>query len=167
MVIRPAKISDSSGIAMVNVDAWKSTYKGIISDEYLDNLSYEKREQAIRQIINTADDKKFIFVAENIDGRIIGFASFGKYRENDNDINGELYAIYILKEFQGKGTGKLLYRCAMQKLKESSLFPVIIWVLDENSQARKFYESMGAAKVKERFIHIGNQEIKELAYIVI
>jgi len=41
---------------------------------------------------------------------------------------------------------------------------MIIWVLEENRQARNFYELMGGKKIKERYIHIDSQEIKEVAY---
>jgi hypothetical protein len=37
----------------------------------------------------------------------------------------------------------------MQKLKENNLFPMIIWVLEKNKQARKFYELMGGAKSRK------------------
>lgn len=82
MVIRKAELSDTQSIAKANVDTWKSAYKGILADEYLDNLSYEKTEQAIKNIIiNSCDDKRFIFVAEDSTSGVIGFASCGKARE--------------------------------------------------------------------------------------
>jgi hypothetical protein len=43
MRIRQATIDDVPGIAHVHVASWKSTYKGIISDEYLSKLSVESR----------------------------------------------------------------------------------------------------------------------------
>ena len=45
MIIREANLDDAKGIAKVHVDSWRTTYKNIIPDEYLNNLSYEKREQ--------------------------------------------------------------------------------------------------------------------------
>lgn len=164
MIIRLAELTDASSIAKVNTETWKSTYKNIIDDEYLDSLSYEQREHAIKNIINSSSDKKYVFIAEDGTGDVIGFASCGIVRENDEIFKGELYSIYILKEFQNKGIGKLLYNIAIQKLQENNLFPMIIWVLEENRQARKFYELMGGRKIRERYIHIGSQEIKEVAY---
>lgn len=165
MVIRSAEINDAMSIAKVNIETWKSTYKGIIDNEYLYNLSYENREQVVKNIIiNSSTNKKFVFVAEdNIEG-VIGFASCGKERENDSAFIGEVYSVYILKMFQNIGIGKLLCDCAISKLKEVNLFPVIIWVLEKNQQACHFYESIGGRRVKERYIVIGNQELKEVAY---
>lgn len=165
MIIRTAELTDASGIAKVNIETWKTTYKGIIDDEYLDNLSCENRAQAIKNLItNSSSDKKYVFVAEDDTDGVIGFVSCGIERENDEVYKGELYAIYILKEFQNKWIGKLLYKSAIQKLKENNLMPMIIWALEENRQARNFYELIGGKKIKERYVHIGNQEVKEVAY---
>lgn len=43
MIIRRAIISDAPGIAKVHVDSWRTTYKGIIPQSFLDGLSYEQR----------------------------------------------------------------------------------------------------------------------------
>ena len=37
IVIRPAQTADAPGIARVHVEAWRSTYRGIVSDAFLDN----------------------------------------------------------------------------------------------------------------------------------
>ena len=42
--IRRAIKDDIQGIAKVHVDSWKTTYKGIVADEILDNIAYEKRK---------------------------------------------------------------------------------------------------------------------------
>jgi hypothetical protein len=55
MTVREAIYTDIPAIARVHVDAWRSTYKGIFSDEYLANLSYEKRERAWYEILLVGD----------------------------------------------------------------------------------------------------------------
>lgn len=165
MIIRAAEITDASSIAKVNIKAWKSTYGGIINDEYLRGLSYENLEKAMKNlIINSLKDKRYIFVAEDDTGSIIGFASCGIVREKDEIYKGELYSIYILKEFQNKGIGKLLYNSVIQKLQKNNLILMIIWVLEENRHAKEFYELMGGRKIREKIIHIGSLKIKESAY---
>lgn len=164
ILIRIAELTDAPNIAKVNIDTWKNTYQGIVSDEYLNNLSYEQREQAIKNIINIDNDKKFVYVAEDNRDGVIGFISCGKERENDKIYAGEIYAVYILKKFQNLGIGKLLFNCAIEILEEDNLIPIIVWALEENKYACNFYEVMGGRKIKERYIHIGNQKIKEVAY---
>lgn len=36
MEIRKANLNDALGVAKVQVDSWKTTYKNIVPDEYLD-----------------------------------------------------------------------------------------------------------------------------------
>ncbi len=165
MIIREAKLSDAQSIVEVNVSTWESTYEGILADEYLNNLLYEKTEQAIKNIIiKSSDDKRFIFVAEDSTSGVIGFASCGRVRETYNSFKGELYSVYIVKSYQNKGIGKLLCNCVMEKLKENDLFPMIIWVLEKNVHACKFYELTGGKIIGERYMQIGSEEYKELAY---
>ncbi len=110
MIIREAKISDVLSIAKVNVDTWRSAYRGILSNEYLNNLSYEQREQAMKNIINNSKkDEISIFVAEESTNGIVGFSTCGRERSNDEIYHGELYAIYIIKEYQNKGIGRVLF----------------------------------------------------------
>ncbi|EIJ79685.1 hypothetical protein [Bacillus methanolicus] len=66
MKIRKAVLSDAKGIAKVHVDSWKTTYENIIPDEYLNQLTYEIREQLWNNIIPNGN----VFVAENQEGKI-------------------------------------------------------------------------------------------------
>lgn len=94
----------------------------------------------------------------------MGFASCGIERGNDNLYEGELYAIYINKNNQNKGVGKLLFNCVLKRLTELEFNSMLIWALEDNHQACQFYESMGGIKVKEKDIEIGNDMLRELAY---
>lgn len=91
--IRNAVLADSKGIAEVHVDSWKTTYAHIVPDEYLNNLTYESREQLwVHNIPNGG-----VYVAENDEGEIVGFSSGGKERSGKySRFDGELYAIYII-----------------------------------------------------------------------
>jgi hypothetical protein len=53
--IRKAKEIDARGIAKVHVKTWRTTYKGIVSDQYLNNLSYHKREENWRANLTSSD----------------------------------------------------------------------------------------------------------------
>ncbi len=76
MTIRMATIEDAKGIAKVHVDSWRTTYKGIIPEDFLNNLSYEKRTELWIRNISRTDN--YVIVAENPEGEIIGFADCWK-----------------------------------------------------------------------------------------
>lgn len=161
-IIRQAQVNDAPAIARIHVDTWRTTYTGLIAEEYLAKLSYERgRTQWIENL--TDQKEKRTFVAENQAGQIVGFATCGPIRGTIEDFDGELYAIYVLKAFQGMGYGKLLVTRAAQYLASAGYHSLVIWVLKENP-ACGFYERIGGRKVGEKEIVIGGQPLIEVAY---
>ncbi len=158
--IRKAILTDTKGIAEVHVDSWKTTYANIVPEEYLSNLTYESREQIwINNIPNGG-----IYVAENIEGEIVGFSSGGKERSGKyNGFDGELYAIYILKEYQGQGIGKALVRPIIDEIRGMGLNSMLVLVLKDNI-SRLFYESLGGEKIDTVEVKISGEKLTELVY---
>ncbi|MCY8816339.1 GNAT family N-acetyltransferase [Bacillus atrophaeus] len=160
MNIRKAVLSDAKGIAKVHVDCWKTTYKNIVSDQYLNNLTYESREQLWKNNIPNGG----VYVAENKEGEIVGFSSGGIERSgNYNGFEGELYAIYILKEYQGNGIGKALVKPIIDEIKEIGLNSMLVLVLKDNI-SRLFYESFGGKKIDTVEVEISGKKLFELVY---
>jgi ribosomal protein S18 acetylase RimI-like enzyme len=158
--IRKAILTDTKGIAKVHVDSWKTTYTNIVPEEYLSNLTYESREQIwINNIPNGG-----VYVAENIEGEIVGFSSGGKKRSGKySGIYGELYAIYILKEYQGQGIGKALIRPIIDEIRGMGLNSMLVLVLKDNI-SRLFYESLGGKKINTVEVEIAGKKLSELVY---
>jgi L-amino acid N-acyltransferase YncA len=160
MQIRKAVLTDAKEIAKVHVDSWKTTYANIVPDEYLNNLTYEKQEQLWINNIPNGD----VYVAENNQGEIVGFASGGQERSGKYpNYNSELYAIYILKEYQRNGLGKLLLKPIIEELTQQNIFTMLVLVLEDNS-SRHFYESLGAKKLDSIEIDFSAKNLNELVY---
>lgn len=161
MNIRQAVSSDAKGIAKVHVDSWKTTYKNIVSDQYLNNLTYETRERLwVNNIPNGG-----VYVAENKEGEIVGFSSGGLERSgNYHGFEGELYAIYILKEYQGNGIGKALFIPIIEEIKELGLNSMLVLVLKDNI-SRLFYESLGGKNIDSVEVEISEKKLTELVYV--
>lgn len=159
MGIRRAVAGDEKGMAEVHVSSWKTTYNGLVADDFLDSLKVEERELTWKKgIIHTQ-----AFVAED-DRRIVGFANGGHERSGSYPgYDGELYAIYLLKECQGKGTGQKLVRYVAGALKEAGFRSLVIRVLEENP-SRGFYEALGGIPVGAENIDIGGECYAEVVY---
>ena len=72
---------------------------------------------------------------------MVGFADFGRYWLDDLHDAGEVYAIYVLKEYYGKGIGYALMKKALDALSE---YPqTAVWVLTGNERAIRFYKRCG------------------------
>lgn len=162
-MIREANLADASAIATVHVDSWRSIYAGIIPREFLDTFSYKQRFAAWQDILSAATTRQFIYVAEDIAGNVVGFASGGQGRDGDKVYEGELYAIYILESHQHLGLGRLLTSKIVKSLLDEGMHSMLVWVLELNP-SRRFYEALGAKQFSERNITIGGTVFTEVAY---
>ncbi|KGP90680.1 GNAT family acetyltransferase [Pontibacillus chungwhensis BH030062] len=161
MNIRRAVDRDAEGIAKVHVDSWRTTYKNIIPDKVLQKLSYDQRTGLWKK--NISKDGNFVFVAENENGEIVGFADCGKRENSSTENAGDLTSIYLLEEYQGKGIGKELMKRLFQQFRELNYTKVFVEVLDDN-KTRYFYEHYGAELLKKETIKMGGAELSLLIY---
>ncbi len=161
ITIREATVDDAAGLARVHVDSWRTTYPGIVPDAHLKSLSHEHSENKWREFFATT--RPFVYVAVNSERMIVGFASGGKEREGVPGYDGELYAIYLLKEYQRQGIGRALVLAIAQRLAESNLYSVLVWVLADNP-SRKFYEALCVKYVREKEVVIGSANLIDVAY---
>jgi ribosomal protein S18 acetylase RimI-like enzyme len=161
ILIREATFDDAAGIARAHVNSWRTTYAGLVSDDVLANLSYERREVIWRQVL--AESQEVLYVAEGDDGQIVGFANGGRERTGDKGFDGELYAIYLVEDHQKQGFGSQLTLAVAKKLAGLGMRSLFVWVLSDNP-ARAFYEKIGGQRVTEQELQIGETELFETGY---
>jgi ribosomal protein S18 acetylase RimI-like enzyme len=160
LTIRKAKIEDAGSIAHVQVETWKTTYVGIVSDAFLTSLNKEERTQRWQEQILA--DNISILVAEDETG-IFGFAAGGEVREKLDDYDAELYAIYLLRERQKQGAGRTLCRTLVSALQTKGFTSMLVWVLEQNPSV-SFYKRLGAVQIARKVINIGGADLQELAF---
>jgi len=160
-MVRPAQLADAAAIARVHVDTWKTAYRGLLPDQFLDSLTestyFERWQRGI------GDSSTRVYVAEDQTG-VVGFASGGPERAGESGYEGELYAIYVLSGAQRRGFGRELVKAVVAGLSEMRLRDMIIWVLRDNPEARGFYERLGGKYVRSQPITIGKATLQEVAY---
>jgi GNAT superfamily N-acetyltransferase len=122
-------------------------------------LNYERRAQNWKRSIGECH--QCLFVAEGA-GQIVGFVNAGPGREAPGGFDSEIYAIYLLRAHQGRGTGAALYRAAVKWLAEQGFQNVFLWVL-EKDPTRSFYEGMGGVKLGSKTIELG-KPLLEVSY---
>ncbi|MHB8647860.1 MAG: GNAT family N-acetyltransferase [Thermomicrobiales bacterium] len=162
-LIREATAADAPAIARVHVESWRTTYRGIVPDDALANLSIERRERFWAGTLSNPDGPGFAYVAADDAGTVVGFASGGPEREGDLVYTGELYAIYLLAEQQGQGIGGQMMRIVAERLAAMGHGTMLVWVLAANP-ARHFYAALGGVPVREKQITMGGMPLTEVAY---
>jgi GNAT superfamily N-acetyltransferase len=139
--VREAVPDDAEAIARVQVETWQTTYRGVVSDAYLDGMDVAERAARWRD----RPDGRRAYVAED-NGVVVGFVAFGPCRDADASVRvGELYAIYVLPEWWRHGIGRALHGACVKDLRRSGFGEARLWVLEANPTARLFYEHLGWA----------------------
>lgn len=163
MKIRKAELIDAGGIAKVHVDSWRTTYGNILSEWYLSQLSVEGRKNNWEWTFKNLNKEEVIYVGLDDEESIVGFACGGQSRDKDFEYDGELYAIYLLREYQGQGYGKKLFKAVVDSLQNNGYESMMVWVLQGNP-AISFYTAMGGKLIGQKEITIGADKHIELAY---
>jgi ribosomal protein S18 acetylase RimI-like enzyme len=160
LTIRKAKIEDAGAIAHVQVESWKTTYVGIVPDGFLASLTQEDRMRSWREQILA--DNISILVAEDETG-MFGFVAGGEIRKKLEDYDAELYAIYLQRERQKQGAGRILCLTLASALQTKGFTSMLVWVLEQNPSV-SFYERLGAVQTARKIINIGGVDLQELAF---
>lgn len=168
---RPAEFSDTFGIVKVLVDTWRTTYSNIVSQETLQKRTYEYIEPRWKDRIKNLTKKDVMYVAENVKQEIVGIVWGRTERLNPIDeivelekFNGELCAIYVLKNYQRRKIGAKLVYQVVKYLIKLNVHSMLVWVLNENPY-KKFYEKLGARFIADKFLEIDNKKYLESAYV--
>jgi ribosomal protein S18 acetylase RimI-like enzyme len=165
MIIRRMSSEDSAGIGRVHALTWKTTYRGIIPDSYLDAIQIEEWQQRWIPNLNNPAPNTFGHVAENEeDNEIVGFVRGGPTRNPELPYRAELYAIYILEAYQQRGLGRRLVQALAKDLQSVGFSDMLLWVLEENHASRRFYEALGGQYIKSNTFEVGGATVIERAY---
>jgi len=139
--VRAAVPADSLAAARVHVRSWQSAYRGLIAQEYLDSLTPEVWA-SLYTFARIGFRLPSTLVA--VDGaNVLGLATTGLSRDTDLSNFGELMAIYVDPAHMRSGIGRLLIAAARERLRAVGVADALLWVLDGNDRARRFYERDG------------------------
>lgn len=165
MLIRRAILADAERMGYINAASWRTTYTGLISDAAFDKMTPEVMTTKWTNIISGVGNvSRFQFVAE-VEGEIVGYVGCGQNRHEATSAFGwEVYALYLLKEYQGKGIGKRLMQEAIREMYDEGARSFIIYVLSTNLPARRFYESFKPDFTTEQKITIDGIEYDDTGY---
>lgn len=150
---------DPCEISGIYEQSWKFAYKGIIPQSFLDSIPHGK------WVSHLGKDSMHHLVIDE-DGWLTGTASFCASRWEQFAGYGELVSIYLLPEYMGKGRGAALMAEALKGLSDAGFDRVMLWVLEDNHRARRFYEKQGFI-CAEVFLEneIGGKLLREVAYV--
>ena len=134
ITIRDMGADDLEGKAYVQWQSCQETYAGLVDADFLEVFTLDR-------CIGIARRWQENTLIAQADGSTVGFASYNKYRDDSLAKCGEIYALYVLRAYQGRGIGYALMQACLDRL---SGYPLIaLWVLEGNERAIRFYRRVG------------------------
>jgi len=145
VALRAAHTADAERIASLHTESWRRTYRGMMTDDFLDGGALENRRRVWHERLGSPAANQYVCVAED-DSTIIGFIcafaghdpAWGSYIDN----------LHVAYGTHREGVGRALIRDAARWL--CRVRPdqgVYLWVMEANVSARAFYDRLGAANM--------------------
>jgi ribosomal protein S18 acetylase RimI-like enzyme len=144
MKIRRATVDDAPELARVHVDSWRAAYQGLVPDAFLERFEYHWREKRFREALAAGVEETYLIWTGE---KAVGFLTIGAARDPDLDAErtGEIWGIYVSPGYWRRGAGRTLAGKAERILRSRGYENAVLWVLEGNPRARRFYEAMGFA----------------------
>ena len=156
--VRLAEVGDAPILADLHVRSWQAAYRHILSGEYLDALDVAHRSDFWHRLL---ENGAHVLVAE-VQDHLVGFC----HASDSNDQGwGEVHSIYVDPGHWGRGAGTRLLAAGEGRLVDLGFKKALLWVLEENQSARRFYESQGWLLGKRfQVLEIGGTPVTEVRY---
>ena len=141
--LRLMTAADADAVAALHAASWRSAYRGVFSDAYLDHEADAERRDTWRARLQAQAAGAWGLVAEGATGQLLGFAWV--MPAHDPQWGDYIDALHVEPGHKGGGIGRrLLQGVAAELQRRGSTLGLYLWVLEVNSPARGFYERLGA-----------------------
>ena len=164
IVILTAGPGDAVALAEVHVRSWRETYKDILPDAYLARMSVASHAKRWSQHLLRRRSQGVVIVAE-APGGLVGYCAGELLTGAPGGVEAEIQTLYLLRAAQSMGNGRRLLRAASRVLEAQGAGSLLIWVLNENRRARRFYDHLGGVVAAERAVRGWGESLRETAYV--
>jgi ribosomal protein S18 acetylase RimI-like enzyme len=138
--LRPAELSDFELIAKLHVDNWRTNYRGILSDNYLDNEIEKDRLDTWYRRLSSPGENQVVTVA-SLDNIFAGFCCL--YLDDDPIFGSLIDNLHVSSNLQRSGIGKMLViDCANKVYDKARNKKLYLWVYESNKNARTVYDRL-------------------------
>jgi GNAT superfamily N-acetyltransferase len=145
--IRALQPADVEAVAGLHARSWRTAYRGILDDKYLDGpIVPERREFWRDRLAQPSADHIGLLAVEN--GTAVGFAF--ALRNHDPVWGTLLDNLHVAPEHRGGGVGTKLLHALAERLAEQPSAGLHLWVFEANVRTRRYYERLGAAVIERQ-----------------
>jgi ribosomal protein S18 acetylase RimI-like enzyme len=157
--IHRVTLTDIEKLQNIGRQTFFETFYGDTSEE---NMSkYLKESFSLKKLTSEINDKNSEFYFAVAEKNIIGYLKLNRGQSQTvikDDKAVEIERIYVLKSFQGKNVGQLLYEKALQIARQKKAEYVWLGVWEYNQRAINFYKRNGFVEFDKHIFRLGDDE---------
>jgi GNAT superfamily N-acetyltransferase len=156
--------NDADAIAALHAASWRSAYRGILPDVFLDGDVVANRQHVWRQRLRAPLPNQVVVKALR-DGTLCGFAC--TYLDADPQWGALLDNLHVSPSGTGLGVGAQLLADARARAHASRRgSPLHLWVFEANTRARRFYDRHGGHVTEHAIVEVlPGISVPELRYV--
>ncbi len=131
-------------IAPLHAASWKSAYRGILSDHYLDYVvDGDRLAHWLRYIKALSAGDGEIYLA-TLAGEPVGFLCIESQDVDEANVRGAyVNNLHVLPHIKGQGIGSALLKHGARWAKTRGHGQMYLFVYEDNADARRFYQEQG------------------------
>jgi len=149
--VRSARVEDVEAIVDVQVAAWLETYRELLPEAVLAELSGAEARAAFvarwRAAVESPPTSRHRLLVATDEGAVAGFAAFGPAQDADRwpGTDAEIYALHVAPDRVRRGHGSRLLHAVVDHLLDDGFQAVYVWTLEQQNALRTFVEQAGWA----------------------
>jgi GNAT superfamily N-acetyltransferase len=160
--IREATLADAEAISLLHATSWRSAYRGLLSDEYLDNDLFGERRKYWLAKMPVVSEKEFVLIAE-VNETMVGFIAVMDIPEKG--YSALVDNLHVIPSLKGSGIGSEMLRHAARRLLASGRNSFYLWVLEGNTDAGKFYLAKGGKSADQHTSEFGGKVVTATRFV--
>lgn len=167
VTVREMALADCDRVSEIRIRGWQRAYRGLMPQGYLDSLSVAEDAEVRRKRFTRGGSGEVVNLVAERGGAVVGWAALGPYREGEvRTGDAELYALYVSGDHLGSGVGHALLEESVRRAGALGRARMFLWVLKENTPARRFYERAGFhADGTEEPFEVEGTVVPEVRYV--
>ncbi|WP_170364628.1 GNAT family N-acetyltransferase [Ruegeria arenilitoris] len=132
MIIRPALPRDAAEIAEITNSIIRETL-----------ITFTTTERSPEEIARDIDERGLAFQVAELDGRVVGFATYGRFRSGPGYAHSREHTILLAPEGRGRGAGRALIRTLEEVARSQGVHVLVAGISAENPGAISFHAAVG------------------------
>ena len=162
ILIKRAAPEDAPAISRIYAASWRTAYRGMVPQKYLDELQDDYWVTKFQNWITNNSLQVDLLYADNTPA---GCVAYGKARDEQLTGWGEIVSIYVHPDYYRQGYGAKLLNSTLKNLKAMEYQNCYLWAFSDNWNARKFYEANGFKVTQDScYSEIMGKQLAETRY---